>query len=82
MEQEPGPRGSPQLPQGPGAEREEELLLGPTAKVESCCWSFALWQDGHSARFEPRTTASKWWPHSWQMYSKMGISNRLPLVFF
>lgn len=76
MEQEPGPRGSPQLPQGPGAGREPELLLGPTAKLESCCWSLPLLQDGHSGRAPPReliTRASNWWPHSLQMYSKMGI---------
>ena len=81
MEHDPGPRGSPQLPQGPGEGREEALLLGPKAKAESCCSSLAPLHDGHSARFEPITRASKEWPHSLQMYSKMGTSDRLPLVF-
>ena len=88
MEHDPGPpaSGGPQLLQGPAAGREEEgaLLLGPTAKVESCCWSLPLWQAGHSGRALPReliTRASKRWPHSLQMYSKMGIRDQLPLVF-
>ena len=76
MAQEPGPRGSPQLPQGPGAGREEGLLLGPTAKAESCCSSRLPLQEEHSGRPPRReliTRASKWWPHSLQMYSKMGM---------
>ena len=35
IEQEPGPRGSPQLPQGPG-DGEKLFCELPTAKLESC----------------------------------------------
>jgi hypothetical protein len=35
MEQEPGPRGSPQLPQGPDAMGVAEVLLACTANTDS-----------------------------------------------
>lgn len=53
-EQEPGPRGSPQLPQGPadGALPKlaaEDAPFAETANTESCGASFLLWHLGHSA---------------------------------
>jgi len=58
MEQEPGPRGSPQLPQGPGAEGRDadgpaDDPLAETAKTDSLGLSFLLWHFGHSAFWEP-----------------------------
>jgi len=48
-EQDPGPRGSPQDPQGEvGAEVPNELFV-ETAKTESCGSSFVAWHFGHSA---------------------------------
>src|ERR1019366_4749478 len=74
IEQAPGPRGSPQLPHGPA---EAALLAEPfaeTANTESCGASFLLWHFGHSAFSLPYTSASNWWLHSLQAYSKIGIT--------
>ena len=48
-EQAPGPRGSPQDPQGPTGFAELETPLADTAKTESCGASFLVWHLGHSA---------------------------------
>jgi len=42
MEQEPGPRGSPQLPQGPTDRAEFEGPFAETANTDSCVASFLL----------------------------------------
>jgi hypothetical protein len=73
MEQEPGPRGSPQLPHAPVDEEELAELFAGAANTESCGLSFELLHFGQEAVFVPKTRASKWWSHFWQMYSKIGI---------
>jgi 16S rRNA (cytosine967-C5)-methyltransferase len=62
MPHAPGPRGSPQLPQGPaeGAEAALELPFADTAKTESCGASFLLWHFGHAALSRPKISASNW----------------------
>ena len=61
MEQAPGPRGSPHIPQEDvdGAPGEDE---GPfaTAKTDSCFSSSALSQDGQLGVSCPRVRYSKW----------------------
>jgi len=73
-EQAPGPRGSPQEPQG----AVEALLpaepLADTAKTLSCGLSFRLWHLGHFALSRPNTKAPNSCWHSWQMYSKIGMA--------
>jgi hypothetical protein len=49
IEQVPGPRGSPQLPQAPTEGDALAELLAETANTESCRASFLLWHFGHSA---------------------------------
>jgi hypothetical protein len=72
--QEPGPRGSPQVPQGAmelaGRLEAEEA---PTAKTEKSCSSSVLWQAGQAAGLLRLTSFSKRWPQSKQRYSKIGI---------
>ena len=72
IEHEPGPRGSPQLPQAPD-EGEKLFCDSETAKVESCWSRFRLAHPGHSGASDPRTIASKRRSHSLQTYSKIGI---------
>src|SRR5262249_24657351 len=78
-EQEPGPRGSPQLPQGPGSPLNEAAVLLPplTANLESCWFSFLLSHFGHFGVFDPSTIASKRCSQSPQMYSNIGILNQI-----
>ncbi|HZU41426.1 MAG TPA: hypothetical protein VE994_02050 [Terriglobales bacterium] len=72
--QAPGPRGSPQLPQGPADGIGDALeLFVETAKTDNCGSSFLLWQEGHSAFSDPYTKASNWRFHCLQMYSKIGM---------
>ena len=60
MEQEPGPRGSPQLPQAPdGAMGAAELPLVCTANTDSKEAKFLPWHFGQLASFLPKTRASK-----------------------
>jgi hypothetical protein len=50
MEHAPGPRASPQLPQGAGLAELGALVDGDfdeTAKTDSCGASFLLWHLGH-----------------------------------
>src|SRR6516162_8395049 len=68
-EQAPGPRGSPQDPQGLAGRDELEAPFAETANTESCGSSFLVWHLGHSAFSLPYTKASNWWWHSLQMYS-------------
>jgi len=78
MEQAPGPRGSPQLPQAPlgAADGEDcEDPLADTANTESSCASLRLWHFGHEAFSAPNTRASKRWSHCLHVYSKMGMAH-------
>jgi hypothetical protein len=76
IEQEPGPRGSPQDPQAPGLELDEEAQspVPPTAKAEISLSSLVALQEGQAGEAEPWTIASKRWRHSWQTYSKIGMA--------
>jgi hypothetical protein len=58
IEQAPGPRGSPQLPQAPTDADALAELLADIAKTDNCCVSFLLWHFGHSALPLPYTNAS------------------------
>jgi hypothetical protein len=73
MEHEPGPRGSPQDPQGLADMDGDEPLLAGAAKTESWGSSFRPWHFGHSALSLPKTRASNSCWHSLQMYSKIGM---------
>jgi len=75
MEQEPGPRGSPQLPQAPGGMGAAEGDLACTANTDSCGAKFLPWHFGQRALSFPNTRASKVCLQSLQLYSNMGISN-------
>lgn len=77
MEQAPGPRGSPQVPQGPAEGMDADPPLADTAKTDSCGASFLLWQRGQAGFSLPRTRASKRCLHRLQMYSKIGIRTLL-----
>ena len=59
MEQEPGPRGSPQLPQAPDAMGAAELPLACTANTDSKDAKFLLRHFGQLAFSLPNTRASK-----------------------
>src|SRR5262249_12810106 len=78
IEHDPGPSGLPHVPQGPAELAANDSPDLPwTAKRESCWSSFLLSHLGHFAAFDPITMASKWWSHSRQIYSKIGIDNLL-----
>ena len=64
MEQEPGPRGSPQVPQGPGPLEEDQALFPPTAKADNCFFNVVALQEGQAGAVDPWTIASKRWLHS------------------
>jgi len=59
IEQEPGPRGSPQLPQAPDAVGVAEEPLACTANTESCGARFLPPHFGQAALSFPNTRASK-----------------------
>jgi hypothetical protein len=74
MEQEPGPRGSPQVPQGPAGWRAAAAAPPvPTAKVEMSFSSFLPPQDGQAGFADPVTIVSNLWEQSRQAYSKRGM---------
>src|ERR1700733_126834 len=75
-EQAPRPRGSPQEPQPPLDIGAGELAdpLADTANTLSCGLNFLLSHLGHFALPRPKTKASNSCWHSWQTYSKIGIS--------
>jgi len=59
-EQDPGPRGSPQVPQGPGALRGvNEAPFAFTANTDNCLSSVWLAHDGQAGTVESRTSNSK-----------------------
>ena len=70
--QEPGPRGSPQAPQGSGLDEAQDAL-SPTANADICFSTLAALQDGQVGTVEPWTSSSNRWRHSWQTYSKIGM---------
>jgi hypothetical protein len=59
MEQAPGPRGSPQLPQGPEPADDDFPPLAATAKTESCGARDLLSHFGQAGFWLPKTNASK-----------------------
>ena len=74
MAQEPGPRGSPQVPHALAPLAGDfEAELFPTAKTDNCCSSFAPWQAGQVGGWLLCTSFSNWWPQSWHRYSKIGM---------
>ena len=75
MEQEPGPRGSPQVPHAPMGLLLAGARSPPTAKLESCWLSRLLSHLGQAAFLFPSTIASKRCWHCRQMYSKIGMKN-------
>lgn len=58
IEQEPGPRGSPQLPQGPTEGAVLDDSFDRAANTESCGANFLLRHFGHSAFWLPMTSTS------------------------
>jgi hypothetical protein len=77
MEQAPGPRGSPQLPQAvTGNSLCENPSPGLTAANTDNCFSNLLpLHEGHSIFVSCRTSNSKFFPQSLQTYSKIGITD-------
>jgi hypothetical protein len=78
-EHDPGPRGSPHVPQPPGAwgaeAGVEAALAGfAVAKVEKRRSTLAERQTGHSIASSPRTSSSNWAWQAWQTYSWMGMA--------
>src|SRR3954453_3474709 len=77
MEQEPGPRGSPQLPHASEgiavADEADEEPLAWTANTDIREASFLPWHFGQLAFSFPITKASKEWWQSLQVYSNRGI---------
>jgi hypothetical protein len=74
MEQEPGPRGSPQLPQAPDGTDPIDAPLACTANTESSAARFFPLHFGQLAFSFPMIRASKEFLQSLQVYSKIGIS--------
>jgi hypothetical protein len=73
--QDPGPRGSPQVPQAPPPAIRGAELPELTAKVENWRDSSRPWHAGHSGAAEAVTSFSKRWSHSLQTYSKIGMAS-------
>ena len=61
IEQEPGPRGSPQVPQGPGPLDVAQSAVAPTPNGENCFCSLVALQDGQAGMVEPCTSSSNRW---------------------
>src|SRR5215831_3087954 len=71
----PGPRGSPQVPQGPNDSLSAKLApLPPTANTDNRRSSFVPWHEGHTGCCAPSTMVSNCCSHSLHRYSKMGIA--------
>lgn len=63
IEQEPGPRGSPQWPQPPligTSDTDDAPPALRAANTDWRFWSFGLSQDGHMGAWPLRTRASNW----------------------
>jgi hypothetical protein len=82
MEQAPGPRGSPHMPQGEaeGVAREDDEPFA-TANTDSCFSSSALAQAGQLGVSRSRVRYSKWWPQARQAYSNRGMTSILQPCF-
>src|SRR5215813_14895067 len=79
MAHAPGPRGSPQVPQGPNDSLAAKLsLLAPTANTDNNRSSFVLWHAGHMGCCVPSTIVSNCRSHSLHRYSKMGMGYPSP----
>src|SRR5438093_13147469 len=75
MAQAPGPRGSPQVPQGPNDSLAAKLsLLPPTANTDNNRSSFVLWHEGQAGCCVPSTMVSNCCSHSLHKYSRMGMA--------
>jgi hypothetical protein len=68
IEQDPGPRGSPQVPHAAGASAARALDVD-TANVDNRRSRSALLQDGHAGSVEPYTIFSKRLPQERHAYS-------------
>jgi hypothetical protein len=74
IEQEPGPRGSPQEPQPPpDPDVTGHPPVAPTPNAENCLSNAVALQPGQAGTALPCTNSSKRWLHSRQTYSKMGM---------
>jgi len=73
MEQEPGPRGSPQEPHAPTELAEADVLFVATAKTESLGARVLLWHLGQDAFSSPKISISNSWSHALHRYSKIGM---------
>jgi hypothetical protein len=73
IEQEPGPRGSPQDPQGPTLAARCGGLAALTANTDNCFSMSALAQAGQAGVWPARVKNSNWRPHAWHRYSKSGM---------
>jgi hypothetical protein len=58
MEQEPGPRGSPHVPQEPDPLGVAQLAVAPTPNAENCFASLVVLHFGQAATVEPCTSSS------------------------
>jgi len=58
MEQEPGPRGSPQVPQAPDPLDVAQLAVAPTPNAENCFASLVVLHFGQATTVEPCTNNS------------------------
>jgi hypothetical protein len=59
IEQAPGPRGSPQLPQAPPPPEGIHPPDADTPKAENCFSNFVAWHWGQTALVDPWTNSSK-----------------------
>ena len=73
MEQAPGPRGSPQDPQGPADGTDADAPFAATANTDSLAVRLLPWHFGQEALSSPKTRASNSCRHVLHEYSKMGI---------
>ncbi len=82
MEQAPGPRGSPHVPQGAAdAVLSEDEGPFATANTDSCFSSSALAQAGQLGDSRSRVRYSKWWPQARHAYSNNGMMSILQPAF-
>jgi len=73
MEQAPGPRGSPQLPQAPGPLEPAQSDVAPTPNAENCLSSDVALHEGQAGAVEAWTNNSNRRLHSRHTYSKIGM---------
>jgi len=81
IEQAPGPRGSPHIPQAPPVEAgiEDGPVDGPpTANTDSCFSSSTPAQAGQAGACPARVRNSNLWPQPRQAYSNRGMAVIVP----